>query len=529
MSPTYDAVVIGAGHNGLVTAAYLARAGVRTLVVERHQTVGGSAVTESVFPGFRVDLGAHWFGSLHPAVQSDLALHSHGLEVIRADPTVFAPHLDGRHLLLWRSPRESADAIRALSQADADKWPAYCDAMAKIAHFLQQVYHAAPVHVPAPERADLWTLLRLARRFQKLGKRDAFELLRTLPMSAAELLDDWFETDLVKGTLAAAGTTGVLQGPMSAGTAFVMLHQLACGEPAIPRGAHFVRGGIGNLTFALGNAARAAGAEIRTSARVERIVVDAGRATGVVLHTGEQITARHIVSNADPRRTFLDLVGPSRLDPSFTRAVRSIKFRGAVGKVHLAVDALPNFTALPGDGPHLRGLISISPSLGYLEQAYDDAKYGSVSHKPYLEIVIPSLTDASLAPPGQHLLSIFVQYAPYHLDGDGWNGDRRDRLGDLVIETLAEYAPNIGHAVLRRHILTPVDLEERFDLSEGNIHHGEPTLDQLYFMRPVPGWARYRTPVENLYLCGAGTHPGGGITGIPGLNAAREMLRDTKR
>jgi phytoene dehydrogenase-like protein len=353
------------------------------------------------------------------------------------------------------------------------------------------------------------------------------ELLRTVPMSVGELLDDWFETDILKGVLGARGVTGVLQGPRSGGTAFVLLHHQVGRPVGAFRAPHAVRGGVGSLARALTAAATSFGAEVRTGAEVVRVLSKGGRATGVVLQNGDEIAARRVVSGADPRRTFLDLCDPSRLTPDFVRAVRSVRYRGAWAKVNLALGALPTFAALRDAGETaLRGTISISPSLDYLERAYDDAKYGRVSDRPYLEIRIPSLADASLAPPGRHVMSIEVQYAPYRLREGEWDDSARDALGDRVVETLAAYAPELPGSILHRQVLTPRDLETTFALTEGHTYHGEMTLDQILFMRPVAGWSRYRTPVGGLYLCGAGTHPGGGIAGVPGANAARVILKD---
>ena len=528
MSAGFDVVVIGAGHNGLTAAAYLGKAGLRVLVLERREVLGGACASEAMFPGFTFDTGAHHVGGLHPSVVHDFRLDQGGVEIIRADPTVFAPAPDGRSLTLWRDRQKTADAIAGFSQRDADRWPRFVERIGNATQFLQAVYAAPPARIPRVGVPDLRHLLHLGRRLRSLGKSEMAELLRLLPMSVAELLDDWFETDLLKGTLGAPGVTGVFQGPMAAGTTYNLLHHHVGSENGAFRPARFVRGGMGALAEALATAARRAGVDIRNSAAVERVVVKDGRATGVVLEGGEEIAARVVVSNADPRRTFLALLDPAHLDTDFVRKVRNIRFRGACAKVHLALDALPDFTSLPGDGPHLRGIISIAPSVEYLERAYDDAKYGDISHRPYLEIVIPSLTDPSVAPEGKHTMSVFVQYAPYHLREGSWDNAKREALSDRVVATLAQYAPNIESAILHRHVVTPLDLERVYGLTEGNINHGDLTLDQLYFMRPVPGWARYRTPIENLFLCGAGTHPGGGVTAAPGYHAAREVLRAVK-
>ncbi|UCC71443.1 MAG: NAD(P)/FAD-dependent oxidoreductase [Gemmatimonadota bacterium] len=528
MNDTYDAIVIGAGHNGLITAAYVAKAGLRVLVLERRELVGGTAVTEEVFPGFKFDTGAHRISRLYPPLVTDLKLADHGLELLPLDPTVFAPTLDGGHLSLWRNPENTIDAIRQLSDKDAASWNGFAALVAKATGLLETLYESSPPEALSKKRKDRWAMLRMAGRLRRLGKRDMVEVLRILPMTAVELLDEWFETDVLKGTLGAAGITGIFQGPMAAGTAYLFLHQHVGTKQGILRPALRVRGGTGRLAQALAGAARSLGVTIRTGAWVERIIVEDGRAAGVALVGGEEIVARQVISNADPKRTFLDLVDPVNLGTEFLRRVRNIKFNGVCARVNLALGELPDFSSLPGDGPHLRGLISISPSLRYLERAFDDAKYGELSREPFLEAVIPSLTDPSLAPQGKHVMSILVQYAPYHLKDGVWDESRCDALGDRVVETLAKYAPNIESAILHRQVLTPLDLELVFGLTEGNIYHGEMTLDQLIFMRPVPGWARYNAPIKDLYLCGAGTHPGGGVTGAPGYNAAREILKRVK-
>ncbi|MFN2563775.1 MAG: phytoene desaturase family protein, partial [Gemmatimonadaceae bacterium] len=433
--------------------------------------------------------------------------------------------------LLHHDPQRSAALIRKHSPADAEKWPAFAERIARLAGFLRAAYAAAAPTVDATSAADLLSLARLGTRLRVLGKTEMVELLRTVPMSVGELLDDWFDTDILKGVVGARGVTGILQGPRSGGTAFVLLHHQVGRPVGAFRTPTAVRGGVGNLARALAAAATSFGAEVRTGSEVVRVSTQGGRASGVVLRDGDEIAARRVISGADPRRTFLGLCDPSRLDPGFVRAVRNVRYRGAWAKVNLALGALPSFTALRGDGSEtaLRGTIAISPSLMYLERAYDDAKYGRVSQHPHLEVRIPSLADPTLAPAGKHVMSIEVQYAPYHLRDRQWDDAARDALGDRVLETLAAYAPDLPGLVLHRQVLTPGDLESVFSLTEGHAYHGELTLDQILFMRPVAGWSRYRTPVRDLYLCGAGTHPGGGIAGGAGANAARVILKEAKR
>jgi phytoene dehydrogenase-like protein len=526
MSSAYDTIVIGAGHNGLAAAAQLAKAGQRVLVLEGRDVVGGAADTQEFYPGFKADIGAHRIGRLHPTVTRDLKpLMKRGLEFVDSDPSVFAPTLEGHHLTLWRDPEQTIDSIGQLSKSDAARWNDFSALVAKAAGLLESVYDQAPPRVTSKKIRDSWELLRVAGRLRRFGKREMMEVLRIMPMTAVELLDEWFETDVLKGALGSMGITGMFQGPMAAGTAYMFLHQHV-GSNGGPRATRRVRGGMGALSSGLADIVRKRGAEIRTNAWVERILLKEGRAAGAQLVDGTEIEAERVVSNLDPKRTFIDLLDPIALDPNFARAVRNIRFRGAVARVNLALGELPSFACLPGDGPHLRGVICISPSLKYLERAFDHAKYGDFSEEPFLEALIPSLSDPGMAPEGKHAMSILVQYAPYHLREGIWDDAKREALGDKVVETLTQYAPNLESAIIGRQVLTPLDLEAVFGLTEGNIYHGEMTLDQLFFLRPVPGWSRYSTPIPGLFLCGAGTHPGGGVTAAPGCNAARCILAE---
>ena len=526
MGQIADTVVIGAGHNGLVTAAYLAKAGQSVLVLEGREVVGGAAATEEVFPGFKVDTGAHKVGGLSQKVVSDLGLAGHGLEILPADPTVFTPVTEGSSLVLWRDAEKTAQGLREISPADASAWVPFTRLIGRAAGFLEAVWHTTPPDVTGNDLGDLWSSVKLGRRLRGLGKKDMVEVMRILPMSIYELMDEWFESDLVKGTLAASAIGGLCQGPMAGGTVYTLLHHHVGAGAGVIRPTLRVRGGIGRLSEALLAALEKNGGDVHTGVRVRGIVVEGGTARGVVLTDGTEVRSRRVVSSVDPRRTFFDLLDPSEVSPAFARKVENIRFRGVCAKVHLALSGLPDFTCRPGEGPHLGGIISISPSLEYLERAYDDAKYGAISSAPYLEVSIPSRADPAVAPDGKHLASIVMQYAPFTLREGGWDDAARVALGDAVVRTLARYAPNIEAIIEDRHVLTPLDLQDRFSLTEGNIYHGEMTLDQLLFMRPVPGASRYRAPVPGLYLCGSGTHPGGGVTGVPGFNAAREILKD---
>jgi phytoene dehydrogenase-like protein len=528
MPASFDIVIVGAGHNGLVAAAYLARRGLRVLVLERRGIVGGACVTETVFPGCKVSTAAYLTGLMLPEVIRDLELPRFGYQVMAKDPPSFTPFPDGRCLFLWQDQRRSCEEIARFARRDAETYPAYVARLQRLARFVERLLTITPPNLAPRSWRDLLGFAGLARRLLGLPPHALVDLTRIMAQSVRDFLDGWFESDALKVTLATDGVIGANGGPMTPGTAYVLLHH-CMGEVNGVRGVWgFVRGGMGGLTQALARSAEAHGATIRIGAQVERVLVRDGRATGVVLESGEEIPARVVASSADPKGTFLRLVGAEYLDPEFARAVDRIKMDGVSMKVNLALGELPNFRALPGTrmSPQHRATIHLCPSLDAMEQAWDDAKYGRPSARPMLEVTIPTTYDDSLAPAGIHLMSIFAQYAPYRLAGNqGWS-DIREAVADRVVEVLCEYAPNVKGAILHRHILTPADLESEYGMTGGNIFHGEMSLDQLFCLRPVAGWARYRTPIRNLYLCGSGAHPGGGVTGAPGRNAAREILAD---
>ena len=526
-----EIVIIGGGHNGLVTAFYLARAGLKPLVLERRPVVGGSAVTEEFHPGFRCSTLLHSAGPLLPEVLRDMQLERHGLRMIQADPRLFAPAPDGRALLFYGDPARTAHEIARYSAGDAEKYPEFHAALARLGPILAQLARMTPPDIDSPSSGDLWNLLKTFKRFRGLSREDRFRLLRWPPTAVADFAGEWFETELLRAAVAARGIFGTFAGPWSAGTTGVLLWRAM--SDAHPVGAScFARGGMGALTEAMAAAATAAGARIRTSAEVESVTVKGGVATGVVLAGGEEIPAKSVVSNADPRRTFLRLVDLAHLPPSFVGKMRNYLCRGVTAKVNLALSALPSFTALKSldvsETEALGGRIHIGPEIDYLERAFDAAKYGRLPQNPYLDVTIPSISDDSLAPNGKHVMSVHVQFAPRELRESDWKR-QRDALGDTVLATLAEYAPGLPGLVLARQVLTPEDIEETFGLTGGDIFHGEPALDQLFTMRPLLGWARYRTPLRGLYLCGSGTHPGNGLTGASGANAAREILNDLRR
>jgi phytoene dehydrogenase-like protein len=522
-----DIVIIGGGHNGLVTAFYLAKAGYKPLVIERNAQVGGAAVTDEFHPGFRCSTLAHAAGPILPSVLRDMQLEKHGLRLITPEVCVTALSPDGRALSLYQDVGKSGHEIAAFSKKDAAKYPEFAQSLGKIGKVIGEALATTPPDIDHPSSGDLWSMLKTGRAIRKLGKRDMFRLLRWGPMAVADLASEYFETELLRAVIAARGVFGTFLGPWSAGSALVLLIR-AAGDPHPAGSATLAAGGMGAVTQAMASAAQAAGAEIRTGVEVIEIRVQNGAATGVLLSTGEEIHAKAVVSNADPKRTLLKLTDPTHLSPDFVQKLQHYRGNGTVAKVNLALSGLPTFTALKnGDASALKGRIHIGNEIDYLERAFDESKYGNFSRQPYLEATIPSLTDPSLAPDGKHVMSIYMQYAPYKLKGD-WE-EQRKALGQTVVQTLAQYAPNLPELILTHQIITPLDLEEKYGLTGGQIFHGDLALDQFFTMRPLLDWARYRTPIEKLFLCGSGTHPGAGLTGGSGTNAAREILKDLKK
>ena len=527
MNNRYDVIVIGGGHNGLVNAAYLARAGKKVLVLERRHVLGGAAVTEEVFPGFKFSVCSYVVSLLRPEIIRELDLPRHGLEILPLDGT-FTPMPNGDYLWRVNDHAKTRREIARHSRLDAEAYDEYGKAMLEMAHFVKPIMSMTPPDPTSLNPRGLKDLYFLGKRFQNLPAEDKYNQVQLMTMSAVDFLDQWFETDVLKATMSASGIIGTFLGVRSPGTAYVLLHHYMGEIDGAFRSWGLSRGGTGAISNAIADAAREAGAEIRTEAPIAKILLKNGQAKGVALSNGDEVYADVVSSSVDPRLTFMKMVGEEHLPDDFAADLKRYKYRGSSGKVNLALDGLPSFNAKPGAGPHLRGAVSISPGVDYMERAYDEAKYGRYSRRPYIDIVIPSLTDPSVAPPGKHVMSCFVQYAPYNLKEGNWD-EKREAFGDTVIDTIAEHAPNIKDLILHRQVLTPLDIERDFGLSEGNIFQGELTLEQLFFLRPAPGWAQYRTPIRSLYMCGSATHPGGGIMGAPGRNAALQLLKDWKR
>ena len=524
----WDALVVGGGHNGLVTAGLLARAGLRTCVLERRDIVGGACVTEEIAPGFRASTAAYIASMMRPEVIRDLGLTRYGLEMTPCDPLQFVPARNGNALYYWQDARRTAAGIERISARDARAFLAFDIEIKRLAGYLEPFFLEPPPPIDEGVRA-LPDLGRIALRLRRISEADIGRLTRFLTASVMDLVESRFERPDVRNLVACSNVLGVHGGPMTQGTASgLVFHSLSGGDTLSQGFMGHVKGGMGAITQALALAVRAAGGTVRTGAPVARILIENGRAAGVALASGEEIRARVVASNADPKRTFLGLLDAGHLDDEFRAAVAAIKMAGPCAKINFALSEAPVVPQMPPDAtPAMLSDFTICPGTDYHERAWDEAKHGRASTHPYVDCVVPTHLDPGLAPAGRHVLTAFVNYAPYRLASGTW-ATEREHLADRVTETITEFAPNFGRSVLARDILSPVDLEERFGLTEGNIFHGDLNLGQLFLGRPLPGWSRYRTPIRALYLCGAGTHPGGGVTGAPGFNAARQILRDWK-
>ncbi|MBV8222427.1 MAG: NAD(P)/FAD-dependent oxidoreductase [Candidatus Eremiobacteraeota bacterium] len=522
----YDAIIVGAGHNGLVAACYLARAGRKVLVLERRYIVGGACVTEEPFPGFKVSTAAYVNSLFRPEIIRDLRLRDYGFELIERSPASFSPTLDGRYLMLGRGTDADAREIAKFSEKDARAYPLYEQMLERVASVIEPTLIKSPPNVAKPGLADLYKLASLGRSTTKLGSALG-EAVEVLTGAARPILDRWFESEQLKGTLATDAIIGAFAAPSMPGTAYVLFHHVM-GETNGKRGVWaYVKGGMGGLTQALARAARDLGVDVRTDADVVKITTRDGAVEGVALRNGDEFEARAVASNADCNVTFTQLLDPATLPDDFVAAINRIDYSSASLKINAAVSSLPNFLAMPGTqpGPQHHGTVHLCPSADFIERAFDDAKYGAPSKEPVVECQFPSSLDSTLAPPGKHVMSMFVQYAPYHLKEGSWDDAAKDAFADRCFDIVERYAPGFKSSVLARQVLSPVDIERTFNLTGGNIFQGSMSLHQLFMFRPVPGFAGYRTPVKGLYLCGAAAHPGGGVMGAAGWNAAREMLK----
>lgn len=533
MTTQKDVLIVGGGHNGLVTAGYLARAGLKVQVLERRDVLGGACVTEEIWPGYKVSTLSYLCSLLQPQIIRELELERYGYHIYPKDPSFFTAFPDGRHIFFWGDMKKTVEEMAKFSPRDAAHYPAYEEELAHLADWVESILLETPPNLVGRKLSDLVSLGKFGMRALKLGDEGLVRMVKIMTQSVRDFLDERFESDEIKTTLATDGVIGTNGGPATPGTAYILLHHVMGGAAGARGLWGFIRGGMGAISQALAQSAQAHGAEIRTGAEIEQILIKDGAAYGVVLKNGEEIRARVVVSNADPKRTFLKLVEPAHLEEDFRRSIDHFRVEGCSVKINLALDALPNFTAYPNRSdreinlPH-KTTMHVCPSMDYIDRAWEDAKQGRPSQNPMLECTIPSAYDDSIAPPGKHIMCIFAQYAPYTLKDAVWSDGLKDQFADRCIDALAEYAPNIKNIILHRQVVSPYDLEQEYGLTGGNIFHGEMDLDQLFFMRPAAGWAKYRTPIRRLYLCGSGTHPGGGVMGAPGYNAAREILKDLK-
>jgi len=517
----YDAIVVGGGVNGLTTAAYLGKSNRKVLLLEKNETVAGLASTEEFVPGFKCNTVMDSVPWINDQVVFELDLENHGFRFASPNTGVITPDGNGKNLTITSDPYETSRSIAQFSQSDAEKWPAFCNKIAMLTDFLEPLYGMMPLPIPELDLSNLLSMKPMLAPYRKHGRKALVELLRTLPMSMLELLDEWFESEPLRGTMAAVGIRHLNQGPMAAGTAFVFLHN-HIGTGGSVRSVNFIDGGTKQLAAALESSATSVGVEMLIGSEAKSISVNDGAALGVTLVNGEEVESDCVVSALDPKTTFQGLVGNDRLSPQFSRRIKNIKMRGATARVHFALKELPNFVGLHKES--LKGIVSVSPSLSYIEKASDASKYGRISEEPWMEFTVPSLREKSFAPAGKHVLSATVQYAPYHLRGTDWQSARHE-LGSRVTDVLEKYAPGFRSLIEHQKVLTPADLESKYGLTEGNLNQGEMMLDQFFFMRPTIDSAQYSTPIGNLFLCGAATHPGGGLHCTNGHNAANEIIK----
>jgi phytoene dehydrogenase-like protein len=524
---TYDAIVIGGGHNGLVNGAYLARAGLRTLILERRHLVGGAAITEELRPGYWFTTFSYALSLLRPDIIQDLDLVKHGFMPLLM-PSTFAPMENGDYLLLGQDRNENIREIARHSPHDADAYDAFEHDVSKVLQAIKPLLDQVPPNIFSDDPEELVALAALGSHLKRLEPKVLYDAVRLLTGSAADFLDDYFESDILKGYLASSAIIGTKVGPYSQGSGLVLLYHFIGEHDGVFGAWAFHKRGNGGFTQVLARAAESFGAEIRLEAPVERVITRDGRATGVALADGSEYEADVVVSAVDPRRTFLELIDPRELPTDLVDNIRRFRFQGTSSKVNFALDGLPRYPALGERGDQYRGFTNIGPSMEYLERAFDDAKYGWYSKRPYLDCAIQSTIDPDMAPPGKHVMSCFVQYTPYQLRESDWDTEK-ERLGDTVQAVLESFFPGFGGLVLQREVRTPLDIERTVGLSEGNIFAGEFLAPQMFFFRPAPGWSQYRTPIAGYYQCGSGTHPGGCVMGAPGKLAAGQILKDRSR
>jgi len=527
-SNLYDAIIIGGGHNGLVAAAYLAKAGKKVVVLERRHIVGGAAVTEEIFPGFKFTEFSYVVSLLRPEIIRDLELPKHGLKILPL-PSTFTPTENGDYLAAWDDHDLTRREIYRHSPKDAEAYDEYARVMARAAKAIKPIINLIPPDPSSLSVRDMLGLLKVGQYAASLSEKELYTIAKLATQSSADLLEEWFETDALKGTKAASGIIGTFLGPRSPGTAYVLLHHYMGEIDGAFRAWGFAKNGSGGVSGSILNAAQALGVEIRVNCSVHQVKVKNGSAVGVILENGDEIQSKVVMSAADPKRTFLQFVEKKYLPDDFVTSIQNFRTRGSSGKVNIALSELPNFTAMLFEKGYEsilhRGAVSISPSIDYIERAYDDAKYGQISKRPYLDMIFPSMIDPDMAPPGQHVMSCFVQYAPYDLEG-GWNDQRRNELGEAVISTIEQYAPNIRKCIVGMQVISPKDIERIAGITGGNIFHGELLLHQIFFLRPTPQWADFRTPLKGYYFGASGAHPGGGVMGAAGMLAAKEILKD---
>jgi len=525
-------VIVGGGHNGLITAFYLAKGGFKPLVLERREMVGGGAITEEFLPGFRASTLSHTLGPLRADIARDLGVEKFDCHILDPDPRVFAPSPDGQAVLFYSNVAKTAGGIARISAKDGERYTRFAEALEELAGVFAQLSSITPPAIDKPTPEDLWNLFKTGRFIRGLGKKRIFDLLRWGPMAVADFVSEFFETELLRATVATRGIFGTALGPWSAGSTAVLLMRAAADVNPVGSAA-FARGGLGSFTRALAEAAKQAGAEIRTDAEVQQILTKDGAVTGVVLRNGDEIASEAVVSGLDPKRTFFRLLDPTQLDPTFAQRIKNVRMKGTVAKVHLALGDLPSLPAVAdaiGQDGYLKALsgrIHIGPEIDYLERAFDASKYGELPAAPYLDVTIPTILDPSLAPDAKHVLSAFVQFVPFALKDGTWSARRRE-LGETVVKTLAQYAPDLPSLVEGMQVITPEDLETSYCFTGGHIFHGELALEPLFTMRAVLGWARHQTPVRGLFLCSNGTHPGNGLTGASGANAAKEIIHELR-